>query len=125
MTKPTVIDGVPEEFLDAAVDVGWGMGFSHLRRVIAAVMPLHEGMVRAKVSAEILAARDSLPAVTIDDRIYRTAMVLAARVATSGPTRAPQATGGAHTPERRHGEGPDEGKPSQRRSEAQDEEARP
>lgn len=53
MAEPTIIDGVPEEFLDAAVNVGWGMGFSHLRRVIATVMPLHERMVREQVAAEL------------------------------------------------------------------------
>lgn len=52
MTEPIIIDGVPEEFLDAAVNVGWGMGFSHLRRQIAAVMPLHRAQVRAEFAAE-------------------------------------------------------------------------
>lgn len=49
---PRIVDGVPEELLDAALSISWGMGFSHVRRQIAAVMPLHERMVRAKVAEE-------------------------------------------------------------------------
>ncbi len=64
-----------------------------------------EREVRAMVSAEILAERASLPATTIDEQIFQTGMVLAARVATVGPTRAPRSTGDAHNPGREHGEG--------------------
>lgn len=53
---------------------------------MASLADLIRADTRPKVSAEIIAERDSLPDVTIDDRIYRTAMVLAARIALNGPT---------------------------------------
>lgn len=90
MTEPTIIDGVPEEFLDAAVDVGWGMGFSHLRRVIAAVMPLHERMVREQVAAEILAAKGTDPRfasgwASTQDRDHAAAIALGIKPETTHP----------------------------------------
>ena len=80
-----------------------------------------ERRIRAKVSDEIFAVRASLPVATIDDQIYRTALVLAARVAIAGPTQASQATGDAHIPERGRGEGSGEREASQGRSEARGE----
>jgi hypothetical protein len=106
-------------------DKNWGLEGLHrvMRICLAATMPSYEALVRAKVPAEILAERDNLPEASVDDRIFRTAMILASRVATVGPTRAPQVTGGAQNPEREHGEGSGDSEASQRRSEAQDGEA--
>jgi hypothetical protein len=90
VTDSEIVDGVPEEFLDAAVDVGWGMGFSHLRRQIAAVMPLHERMVREQVSAEILAAKGTDPRFTegwasTQDRDHAATIALGAKPETTHP----------------------------------------
>ena len=102
---------VPNDLLDLACDAAYGTppdpsdDRDAIAGALAAAMPSYEAIVRARVSAEILAARDSLPVTTIDEQILQTGMVLAARVATVGPTRAPVGTGDAHSPGRGRREG--------------------
>ncbi|MCW2901755.1 MAG: hypothetical protein JWO67_4020, partial [Streptosporangiaceae bacterium] len=52
-----------------------------LDAVLAAVLPAHEAMVRAKVAEEIFARRNALEIHSADDKILRSGMWLGARIA--------------------------------------------